>query len=488
MKKHPIQFVRFMGLLDGISLIALLLIAMPLKYNWGIDIAVTINGMLHGGIFMLYVGTILFAQLRVRWAFRWSIASLAAAFIPFGNFILDRQLKKIMDCYPVQPFEKVWIVYLIVFFAFIDLFAQLPVMSTYALSVGATTFIAGIVVGLYSFTNTFGNIFSGIFTDRIGSFNMLIIGLATTVLALISYQFVEGPEMLLIVRCIHGFCSGFITPAAFTLLANTRKETEQGSGGAITGSFVGIAAIIGPATSGILANQTTVPNVLGLVACFGFILIVAMVMFLRSTNEVKQEKVKQVVRLDWNAGVWKAYGGAFFLMFSQGVLAYLLPIYVEELGYSSRLSGTLMSVFGIIAVIVFVSPLKRIFDRVSAQVTFCFGVMTLGVSQILIGQSSTQLILYGTLALYGIGFAFLFPSVNALLVESTTKETRGKAYGYFYAFFSLGVVAGSSVLGILGLDLTVGFLFTGCVLIGFSFFIFISILQNHQFLKSEEVR
>lgn len=483
MRKHPIQYVRFMGMLDGLSLITLLFISMPLKYWAGFNIAVTINGSVHGGIFMVYLATIIYAQLRVRWAARWTLFAFGAAFIPFANFILDRQLKQIISKYPEKPFEKVWIVYLIVFFAFIDLFAQLPVMSTYALSVGATTFIAGIVVGLYSFTNTFGNIFSGIFTDKIGSFNVLLVGLTTTVLSLLSYQFINTPEALLIVRCVHGFFSGFITPAAFTLLANTRREDQQGSGGAITGSFVGSAAIIGPAVSGILANKTTVPNVLSLVACYGFVLIVALVLYFRGGEE-RVEKVRSTVKLQWNSGIWKAYGGAFFLMFSQGVLAFLLPLHVESLGYSSRLSGTLLSMFGIVAVIIFAAPTNRIFDKVRSEFTFFIGIAIIGCSQILIGQFSEQGALYGALALYGLGFALLFPSINALLVESTTKEKRGKAYGYFYAFFSIGVVAGSWVLGMLDFTITNGFLFTGCVLLTFSSVLLVSIVKARSILKA----
>lgn len=61
-----------------------------------------------------------------------------------------------------------FVIYSIVFFAFFDLFAQLPVMSTFATSVGATPFIAGLVIAIYSLSNTFGNILSGIWTDRIG--------------------------------------------------------------------------------------------------------------------------------------------------------------------------------------------------------------------------------------------------------------------------------------------------------------------------------
>ena len=53
--------------------------------------------------------------------------------------------------------------------------------------------------------------------------------------------------------------------------------------------------------------------------------------------------------------------------------------------------------------------------------------------------------------IYGIGFAFLFPSINSLLIDSTSAEFRGKAYGYFYAFFSIGAVAGSGLIGFLEL-------------------------------------
>ena len=52
--------------------------------------------------------------------------------------------------------------------------------------------------------------------------------------------------------------------------------------------------------------------------------------------------------------------------------------------------------------------------------------------------------------------------------DRTQKEFRGKAYGYFYAFFSLGVVAGSTVLGWLPFSLSGGFMFTGVVLLLFA--------------------
>ena len=478
MNIHPLRFLRIMGTLDGLSLITLLFISMPLKYFADLPLFVTVNGSLHGGIFVLYVIAIILVQLRIQWNVSWSVLSVVVAFIPFGNFLLDRKLRKMEKTMRIKPFPTHWLVYAIIFFSFFDLFVQLPIMSTYALSVGATTFIAGIVVGLYSFMNTFGNIFSGVFTDKIGAFRILVFGLITSSLSLLCYQLVDSPEILLVVRCIHGFSSGFITPAAFTLLANIRRANEQGSGSAVTGSFVGIAAIVGPASSGILASKISVPDVLSMVAVYGIILLIGLFLFIRKFPLPKRKEQHTKEKLHWNLGIMKSYGGAFFLMFSQGVLAYLLPIHVQDLGYGSRMSGTLLSVFGIVAVLIFILPTNRIFDYVNAQVTLLIGVTLLGAAQIGIGLAEEILVLYGILAVYGVGFAFLFPSINSILIEATTEKTRGKAYGYFYAFFSIGVVAGSSLLGILDLVGTPGFVFTGTVLFSFSLFVLVSILKS----------
>lgn len=471
MRIHPIYMLRIAGLLDGISLLVLLGIAMPLKYMGGIDKAVTIVGSIHGGIFMLYALAIFYAALRIQWSLLWPAAAIAAAFIPFGNFVLDWKLKAAQAKYKIRPFNYAVLVYSIVFFSFFDLFSQLPVMSTFATSVGASAFVAGFVVGLYSLTNTLGNIVSGIMTDRIGPLYMLMAGLVLTSGSLLLYQLVDQPFILIIVRSVHGFVAGLIVPAAFTYSANTTSNQQQGKKVAITGTFVGLAAIIGPAFSGIMASRTSVPFVFTCVAGIGIVLAVLAAIFLSKLKLIKKEKNDEVLHSGGsllNTGVLKAYGGAFFLMFSQGVIAYLLPLHVQLLGYDSKLSGTLMSTFGIIAVLIFVLPTNRIFDRVAPSKTAALGAALMGISQLLISQSATNLTLYIVLGLYGIGFAFLFPSINTLLIQATPTELRGKAYGYFYAFFSLGVVAGSAVLGWLPLSISGGFLFTGCIMLLFA--------------------
>jgi len=358
------------------------------------------------------------------------------------------------------------LVYAIVFFTFIDLFTQLPVMSTYASSLGAGASVAGFAVGMYSLSNMFGNVLSGKMTDRFGAYAVICAGLFATGAALLSYQAVGGVGGLLTVRFFHGFLSGLIAPAAFTYLANRTQKERQGSRSAITGSFVGIAAIVGPAYSGIMASRTSVPFVFATIAALGFILFLIALRALRTGSEKVRREKKESGALRFNRGMLQAFIAAFFLMFSQGALAFLLPLHVEALGYSSRLSGTLMSMFGLVAVAIFLLPTNRMFDRRSPASLAAIGLGIIGLCQILIGQIGGIIALYGVLALYGFGFALLFPAMNTLLIHATNENTRGRAYGLFYALFSIGTVAGSSGIGLVPLALELRFAATGIALIG----------------------
>ena len=95
MFKNALGRFRFMGILEGSSLVILLFIAMPLKYWFNMPAAVTIVGTIHGYIFLAYLIAIVYAMIAIKWPYRFTIGAVLSAFIPFGNFILDSRLKKI---------------------------------------------------------------------------------------------------------------------------------------------------------------------------------------------------------------------------------------------------------------------------------------------------------------------------------------------------------------------------------------------------------
>lgn len=360
-------------------------------------------------------------------------------------------------------------IYIIIFFAFFDLFAQLPIMSPLAVSLGATPFLTGLVVGMYSLSNTIGNVISGIFSDRKGPFTILIIGLVTTGVILFTYGLADTPYSLLLIRFLHGLAAGLTVPAAFTYLANRTAQSRRGKGAAVSGAFVGLAAIIGPAFGAVYTSRTSVPETMAVTGTILLLLgIVSFFVLKQSVVKKDSSLAAQPVSLSdllHNRGLIQAFSGAFFLMFSQGVLAYMLPLKVADLGFDSQMSGLLLSTFGIAAILVFLLPVNRLFDRINPVVTMILGFAFMGGSLFLLSSVSAAALMYSAMCTYGIGFAFLFPSINSLLVDSTTPASRGRAYGYFYAFFSIGVVGGSSITGALALDANGGFVLSGTLLV-----------------------
>lgn len=359
-------------------------------------------------------------------------------------------------------------IYMIIFFSFFDLFAQLPIMSTYAVSLGAGPFIAGLAVGMYSLSNTFGNIVSGIFSDRKGPFAILVIGLLSTSISLFAYSLIDGPYSLLAVRFLHGLAAGLTVPAAFTYLANRTKAEKRGKGSALSGAFIGLAAIVGPAYGAVYTSRTSVPETMLLTGSLIFLIGIAAFVVLRRTTITKDPVTKNSITLIdilKNKGLFRSFSGAFFLMFSQGVLAYMLPLKVEDLGFDSQLSGLLLSTFGVSAILVFLLPVNRIFDLAKPIYTLIAGFTFMGASLFYLSSVSTEPLMYLSMCTYGIGFALLFPSINSILIDSTDTSSRGRSYGYFYAFFSAGVVVGSGITGALALHPNQGFIVSGSLLL-----------------------
>ena len=91
---NQIRMFRMVALAEGISFLTLLFIAMPMKYFIGMPEVVRVVGSIHGGLFVLYVGLLAMLHFRQRWAGIFSLYALVASVIPFGTFVLDKQLRE----------------------------------------------------------------------------------------------------------------------------------------------------------------------------------------------------------------------------------------------------------------------------------------------------------------------------------------------------------------------------------------------------------
>ncbi|MCA9717748.1 MAG: DUF3817 domain-containing protein [Myxococcales bacterium] len=93
----PIGRLRGIGLLEGVSFLVLLGIAMPLKYLAGHPEAVMVAGWAHGVLFILYSLAILGVMNSTSWGIGRGALAFFAGLVPFGPFIHDRHLRALQD-------------------------------------------------------------------------------------------------------------------------------------------------------------------------------------------------------------------------------------------------------------------------------------------------------------------------------------------------------------------------------------------------------
>ena len=88
----PVGRFRIVAFWEGISFLLLLLVAMPLKYGFGIDMAVRIVGMAHGALFLGYCVTLALAARRL--GARRSLLAFVLSVVPGGTFWLEARLRQ----------------------------------------------------------------------------------------------------------------------------------------------------------------------------------------------------------------------------------------------------------------------------------------------------------------------------------------------------------------------------------------------------------
>ncbi len=81
---------RVMAWIVGVLLIALVLVAVPLKYLGGIEEPVTVLGTLHGWLYFVFFLTACDLALRASWTLRGTVLTLVAGTVPILSFVAER--------------------------------------------------------------------------------------------------------------------------------------------------------------------------------------------------------------------------------------------------------------------------------------------------------------------------------------------------------------------------------------------------------------
>ena len=85
--------LRIIGFMEGVSLLALVFLAVPMKYIWHDASATKLIGPIHGALFLLFVFNAISVGIERKWNFRTiTLKVLIACLVPFGTFYIDHKM------------------------------------------------------------------------------------------------------------------------------------------------------------------------------------------------------------------------------------------------------------------------------------------------------------------------------------------------------------------------------------------------------------
>lgn len=91
---------RLVAVVEGISYLFLLFIAMPLKYGLDLPEVVKYTGWVHGVLFLLYILTLIKAGSEEHWSGKRKTWAVLAAIIPFAAFVFEKKLYREKQAIP----------------------------------------------------------------------------------------------------------------------------------------------------------------------------------------------------------------------------------------------------------------------------------------------------------------------------------------------------------------------------------------------------
>ncbi|OXM87167.1 MFS transporter [Paenibacillus rigui] len=365
----------------------------------------------------------------------------------------------------------IWL-YLFMFVAFFDLHAQYPILSPFAISLGAAPSFIGLILGVYSITHLPGNLIAGFGVDRYGSKRFIVFSLIVAGIVLLVQSKVDDPWELLIIRSISGFVLAFLSPACLSLLAKLAKDSVQQSKLMAGNGFVHtMASVLSPAAGAFLVAK------LGFVQSFtilGWILIVTGILAIFGVKErqviqaaaelfpkeqetlpanhqslhshehgtSKENQSKDAADAHAQRIPWLFFGIPLAISCSQGILFFELPLMKETSG-SILTSGILFSLVSLGALV----TLSMLFlNRVSPFIRTSMG--SLALAFIFFGMSvEWPLPIHVSLFLIGMAKGVIFPSIATLLASITSSNRYGRVFSILSISFSVGAFIGPIVAG-----------------------------------------
>jgi len=327
------------------------------------------------------------------------------------------------------------------------IFLILPILID---DLGGGAMVIGLAMGAVPIGSVASRFFWGRSMDRGGRKKVLILSTVLNTAAILGFLTVRaaGP-WLIFLRLLQGVALGGNITAVWTITADISPPERLAQSLGIFGTAGMIALAVGPGAGEAMMNLFTTlrAGFQGVFLLAGFLSLLALLLALG----LKESRP---------AAECGPLGASYRDLLRHGVAAVLLVTVLFSISRSSfasffaeysRLRGIgSMGLFSAIysaTTIFFRFTIGHLPDRVGRLRVLGPALVVFGIGIALIAVIDSRPVFILSAFLCGLGHCFLYPVLNALVIERVHSCSRGTATGVFINSFDIGIGAGSLIWG-----------------------------------------
>ena len=335
-------------------------------------------------------------------------------------------------------------------FRMLGLFMVLPLLALYASDLAdATPTMIGLALGVYGLTQATLQIPFGWLSDRVGRKPVIIFGLLLFALGSVIAAMADSMNGIILGRTLQG--SGAIASTVMALVADLTREEQRTKAMALVGISIGLSFAVAMVLGPVVAAVGGLAGVFWFTAVLAAVGIGIVILLVPTPHSATGDHQEEGARLGFigrglvDAGLVRLNFGVFVLHFILVACFLVLPGVLEQTFGVGReqhwmvyLPVLLLSVVGMVPLMILAERGKR------PRQMFLLGIALIFAAIGVLGFTATNLLFYGGLWLFFVGFNYLEATLPSLVSKTVFAGGKGTAMGVYSSCQFMGAFAGGA--------------------------------------------
>lgn len=361
-------------------------------------------------------------------------------------------------------------------FRMLGLFMVLPLLALYAADMpGASPSLIGLALGIYGLTQALLQIPFGWLSDHLGRKPVIIGGLVLFALGSVVAALADSVHGIILGRTLQG--AGAIASTVMALVADLTRDEQRTKAMALVGMSIGLsfalALILGPVVAA-MGGLAAVFWFTAVLALGGIAIVVALVPAPPAVarHEDVGPRWSLIGRSLADPALARLNFGVFALHFILMACFLMLPGYLEQSVGIDREQHWMVYLPALLLSLLGMAPLMMLAERGGRpRQMFLLGIALVFSSVAVLGLAPGNLVFYGALWVFFVGFNYLEATLPSLVSKSVFAGGKGTAMGVYSTCQFLGAFAGGAAGGWLLESLGAAALVGVCLLLAFAWWL-----------------